>query len=1662
MVLTVTMILSTVPVSAITVTPDENYRFYHVGNAHIDTSWTWPFQHTAEVVIRDTWNRQVTALNGNAAYRFTMSAAKHYQWVEEYYNTDTNTNATYRTFWTAMNNLIANGQWGLAGGQMVEPDLNLTGGEAYARHGLYAQHIFLNYFGKMSTVAYVPDVFGFSGQFPQFIRKTGQQSFIATKLNWRSDPASGALDPGPWAEATSGGGNAAKGRESDLFWWEAIDGSDVLAYNCYNDYTSSYSVNDYTGTGNTVFNRLRNSGNITAGGASYPYDFDSGIRYAVGMFGSGDHGGGPQAGTGSGQHGYAAANSANATGRATALASTIENYFDDLRLDSANVTPGVGLSKVYRHKGENYLSYHRGTYTSWSRVKKYNRQNEILSEVAEKAATLGFWANALDNNGSDKVAIAWDRILINQMHDVLPGSASPPQYYQTFMNQELVKNLMTSLETNSLLALAYRADTTVDEGVPVFVYNPSSWTRDGETTTNIKLDKHYNYVKVYDGATELPVTVVENKSSADGAAKISFIAKGVLSLGYKVFKAVGSDTAPAFTTDLSLTETSSLITIRNDNLEFSISKTTGNMPSLINKNDNDRQMFYQNAAFQGNALQFKVDTGGGSYPAWDMTNNEFGGVSQVFTTVDTAQSVSVVENTKERITVKVVQAIMDSASSKPSIATRYITLLAGSDKIDVKFELDWQMNQRNLKLAFPTNVDAKAVSGEIAYGAMDAASELTRMAQTQYGPYGGPGALGRSTMRDTRWNGARFEQSAHKWFDVSDDTASMGGSGSGLSILNDAKYGYDVLRMVRTTTSGCGVDSNISGAETYVRQRMTVVRSPNSAGETQETSRYQPTSQIIDIGTQEFNYAIYPHAGTWKTAQTSQKAHEVCYPMTSFQTAAAAGDGILGKENSFLATDKANVKIGAVKNMHDNQADKNTFVVRLWESDGADTSNVTLTMPSNVISVKEVNLLEHDYNALDNRDVPIAKALVAKDFTGKFNGKNINFDIGHYEILTLQVQIAPYAGAQVPLAQQGVNLSSFFDVRGTSPDATRTAGNIDGLGNSIPEKLWSAARVARVDYQGIKFDLGPDAASNFVGASGQTIPVNTAGINKVYLLGVSAGNSASEGIFTANYSDGGKVEKEIAFANWKSPLTGWVPLDKMDTKPYVYDSIAQVFTHWHDGSIDQMTLDNYLFAYFIDLDESKTLTSITLPDAPGIKIAAITVVNSPIPEFGFTNGGPVDLDEDLYWNFSDLLPGFGTGANIEKLNFAGGEEVTGHRAFITLLSAGTTLTGTEGANQMITNNGSSKWCNTSTNMNNAWFIVDAGESVNLPGYVIRGANDDMSYTGRVLDSWIVQGSNSASGPWATVSSPRGMGSDWTANYQTRMFLFDVGAIPPEGYRYFRLQITNVGLGGSPLTTSNTTVQFSYFGLAATYRENGSLTAQVEAGVTKEGDTITVSTLNGPSIINLSGNIANSAAAPVAATSYTSIRKGLYIKVNSDTKLGYMFKPNDLASAHMAIDLVFADGTRLRNLNAVDQHGIGLNPKDQGNGNELLAGQWNYVETELGSVAEGKIINEIVFGFDIEGATPGQRIEGSLDNIMVFRDEPEDVKVYATVALYNAQGRLVDKGANESVSVHPFDTVALNPPIVLDASAAGDDYLVRGFLWTMDKFAPVAEPISIRI
>ena len=439
----------------------------------------------------------------------------------------------------------------------------------------------------------------------------------------------------------------------------------------------------------------------------------------------------------------------------------------------------------------------------------------------------------------------------------------------------------------------------------------------------------------------------------------------------------------------------------------------------------------------------------------------------------------------------------------------------------------------------------------------------------------------------------------------------------------------------------------------------------------------------------------------------------------------------------------------------------------------------------------------------------------------------------------------------------------------------------------------------------------------------------------------------------------------------------------------------------------------------------------------------------------FADDIPVNTVDSFAWNFSDQIVGDVIGQVIE----AETQNVRGQstavvsyrnvvsRAFTALHSAGTALTGNEGANQILVDNQSSKWCNTGVTLANAWFILDAGSPIKAQAYAIRGANDDASYDGRYLHTWTVEGSNNPAGPWTTVSAPGAQGPGWAGNYHLRMFDFNATAIPDEGFQYYRLAIQRRGVSaaGTALSTSGTTMQFSYFGLVTSYEtvtvgfdgEGPFLFPLVAAG-TFANWAGNRPTMNGANVIRVNGNVAGTGTAPIQASSYTTIKSGLNILVHPDTRFGYMFAPEGVSTtlgtntydyqyhgAHMAIDLKFSDGTRLKDLKAIDQYGIGMHPIDQGKGKVHKTYQWNYVETQLGKVAAGKVITDIILGAEMPDARPGHKFSGSFDDIKIFRC-PQGLD-YSKVDLADFVD--IRQGANASGNV----TAAITPSVALPFS-----------------------------
>lgn len=90
-----------------------------------------------------------------------------------------------------------------------------------------------------------------------------------------------------------------------------------------------------------------------------------------------------------------------------------------------------GSRDLANWKGELYFELHRGTYTTQADTKKSNRKSEFLLRDVEFLAAVGMWAGSKGPKGEragfrypkEEIERLWKLVLLNQFHDVLPGSS---------------------------------------------------------------------------------------------------------------------------------------------------------------------------------------------------------------------------------------------------------------------------------------------------------------------------------------------------------------------------------------------------------------------------------------------------------------------------------------------------------------------------------------------------------------------------------------------------------------------------------------------------------------------------------------------------------------------------------------------------------------------------------------------------------------------------------------------------------------------------------------------------------------------------------------------------------------------------------------------------------------------------------------------------------------------------------------------------------------------------------------------------------------------------------------------------------------------------------------------------------------------------------------
>ncbi len=329
------------------------------GHAHLDLAWRWPLSET-RLKARRTLSTAVELLHAYPELTFNQSAAQVYAFLEE----------DDPELLARVVELAGEGRLEPIGGMWVEPDCVMPAGESLVRQLLYGQRAFRARFGAEHTVCWLPDCFGFTPALPQLLRGAGIERFFTIKLSW----------------------SETNRFPHDLFWWEGLDGSRVLAH-LFDNPDGGY---------NGIV------GPVSAAATWRNYRGRDIHPESLLSVGYGDGGGGltPEMAERARELDAFPALPAQRFGR-------VDEFFD--RAERSVAEHGAPT-----WAGELYLELHRGTLTSQGRTKRAHRRAERDLVAAE---VVGGLAALAGGELPPSLESQWHVLLRNEFHDILPGSS---------------------------------------------------------------------------------------------------------------------------------------------------------------------------------------------------------------------------------------------------------------------------------------------------------------------------------------------------------------------------------------------------------------------------------------------------------------------------------------------------------------------------------------------------------------------------------------------------------------------------------------------------------------------------------------------------------------------------------------------------------------------------------------------------------------------------------------------------------------------------------------------------------------------------------------------------------------------------------------------------------------------------------------------------------------------------------------------------------------------------------------------------------------------------------------------------------------------------------------------------------------------------------------
>lgn len=514
----------------------KDFQFVAIGQSHLDAAWKWRKQQTIEKAFI-TFSNAIRNMGRYDQFTFSQSSPQYYEWMRIH----------HPDLFKHIQEAVEKGRWEIVGGMWVEPDTNLVNGESLVRQRLYGQRYYQKYFGKIATIEWMPDCFGYTWNLPQILAKSGSPYFWTGKMDWNDT----SLFPFLTFHWHSGDGTSVLTHFSPVMAFNLFKMKSVKKNNLLLKEGSSLISNYET------YDRAMSREDFTA----------QNIKELSLFYGYGDGGHGPK---------DAEVNFIRALEeKKRIIPMTAATLFDQLKQYE---------DRLPVWQDEMYLEYHRGCYTTNGKIKQLNHLGEINCYQADFLSAAAHLLNHQpDLNIMEEI---WKTVLFNQFHDILPGSSIPEVYDDAYVDmeeaitkaQEVIQTNIAAITADINTKFPISKSSKEQDYQPIIIFNPLFFHR--SAPVYIEMDEAPGYHVVDAQEKDYPSQFIP----IFGKKYLVFMDDSIPAAGYKTYYLKKISKPKESNLKLIAKELSdSSISLENDFLKVRIDGETGTIGGFVDK-----------------------------------------------------------------------------------------------------------------------------------------------------------------------------------------------------------------------------------------------------------------------------------------------------------------------------------------------------------------------------------------------------------------------------------------------------------------------------------------------------------------------------------------------------------------------------------------------------------------------------------------------------------------------------------------------------------------------------------------------------------------------------------------------------------------------------------------------------------------------------------------------------------------------------------------------------------------------------------------------------------------------------------------------------------------------------------------------------------------------